>query len=278
MKNKILYLHTENLNFFYRLNRELNRRNIQFKILSGISKIPDLHSLLLTTIEDTHNLRVNYKKLKIMAYDKQDNFNHYIYKIIAAYRIGYKEYYSKLIFSIDPGSKKIGLVVFLDDYYFVSHTFFDKIGITNVINDYVNCFQTNHPNLLKIIFKFGSGVLPLSLDLIQEITELFPNRENLKVFLIDESKSSKIRIQGIKKKFRTKHELSALILAMRDGIEVNQLNNLVKYRQIRFQDSNNSKEQKINGDLKDSKIKLKDIIDKILNNEISLSESSEIFN
>ncbi|MBY8989492.1 MAG: hypothetical protein KGD58_01960 [Candidatus Lokiarchaeota archaeon] len=213
-----------------------------------------------------------------MAYDKQDNFNHYIYKIIAAYRIGYKEYYSKLIFSIDPGSKKIGLVVFLDDYYFVSHTFFDKIGITNVINDYVNCFQTNHPNLLKIIFKFGSGVLPLSLDLIQEITELFPNRENLKVFLIDESKSSKIRIQGIKKKFRTKHELSALILAMRDGIEVNQLNNLVKYRQIRFQDSNNSKEQKINGDLKDSKIKLKDIIDKILNNEISLSESSEIFN
>ena len=278
MRNKILYLQTENLNFFYRLNRELNRRNIPFKILSGISKIPDLHSLLLTTTEDTHNLRSNYKKLKIMAYDEHDNFNHYIYKIIAAYRIEYKEFYSKLIFSIDPGSKKIGLVVFLDDYYFVSHTFFDKIGIINVINDYVNCFQINNPNLLKIVFKFGSGVLPLSLDLIQEITELFPNRKNLKVFLINESKSSKIRIQGIKKKFRTKHELSALILAMRDGIEVNPLNNLVKYRQIRFQGSNNSKEQKINGDLKDSIVKLKDIIDKILNNEISLSESSEILN
>lgn len=278
MRNKILYLHTENLNFFYRLNRELKRRNIQFKILSGISKIPDVHSLLLTTIEDTHNLRINYKKLKIMAYDKQDNFNHYIYKIIAAYSTGYKDYYSKLIFSIDPGSKKIGLVVFLDDYYFVSHTFFDKIGITNVINDYVDCFQTNNPNLLKKIFKFGSGVLPLSLDLIQEITELFPNRKNLKVFLINESKSSKIRIQGIKKKFRTKHELSALILATREGIEVNDLDNLLQYREIRFHDSNNRKNQKINGDFSESIVNLKDIIDKILNNEISLSETSDILN
>ena len=276
MRNKILYLHTENLNFFYQLNRELNRRNIQFKILSGISKIPDLHSLLLTTSGDIHNLRTNYKKLKIMAYNEKDNFNHYIYKILAAYRIEYKEFYSKLIFSIDPGSKKIGLVVFLDDYYLVSHTFYDKIGIINIINDYINCFQTNNPNPLKLIFKFGSGVLPLTLNLIQDIKESFQNRGDLKVFLIDESKSSKIRIQGMKKKFRTKHELSALIIALRDGIEVNQLDNLKKYKQIKFQDSDSSKEQKINEYFNDSIINLKDIIDKILNNEISLSESSKI--
>lgn len=276
MRNKILYLHTENLNFFYRLNSELNRRNIQFKILSGISKIPDLHSILLTTSGDIHNLRINYEKLKVMPYDEKDNFNHYIYKILAAYRIEYKEFYSKLIFSIDPGSKKNGLVVFLDDYYLVSHTFYDKLGIINIIKDYINCFQTNNSNLLKLVFKFGSGVLPLTLNLIQDIRELFPDRKDLKVFLIDESKSSKIRIQGIKKKFRTKHELSALIIALREGIEINQWDTLKKYKQIKFQDSNRCKEQNVNGDFNNSIINLEDIINKILNNEISLTESSNI--
>jgi hypothetical protein len=274
LRNKILYLLTENLNFFYRLNRELNRRNIQFKILSGISKIPDLHSLILATSGDLHDLQINYKKVKVMTYDEKDDFNHYIFKILAAYRIEYKEFYSKLIFSIDPGLKKIGLVVFLDDYYLVSHTFYDKIGIIKIINDYINCFQTNNPNLLKLVFKFGSGVLPLTLNLIQDISKLLPNRKDLKFLLIDESKSSKIRIQGIKKKFRTKHELSALILALRDGVEVDQLDNLKKYKQIRFQDSNNIIEQI--GDFNESTVNLEDIINKILNDEISLSESYEM--
>jgi hypothetical protein len=213
-----------------------------------------------------------------LAFDRNDNFNHYIYKILAACKIDYKEFYSKLVFSVDPGSKKIGLVIFIDDYYFVSHTFFDKRRIIDVIYDYIICFQNNNPNLLSLVFKFGSGVLPLSLNLIQEITELFPNRENLKVFLINESKSSKMRIQSIKKKFRTKHELSALILALREGIEVNQLNNLRKYEQIKFQDSYNNIEPKVKADLKDPINNLNEIIDKILNNEISLSESSEILN
>ncbi|MFX0029284.1 MAG: hypothetical protein ACFE8B_08745 [Candidatus Hermodarchaeota archaeon] len=276
MRNKILYLHTEDLNFFYRLNRELIRKNVRFKILGGVSKIPDLRAILLTTLKDTHSLKGSYKKLKIMAYDEKDNFNHYVYKILAAYRIGYKEFYSDLIFSIDPGSKKIGMVVFLDDYYLISHTFYDKSGIINLVKDYVNCFQTNNPNPLRITFKFGSGVLPIPLKLIEAISDFFQERNHLKVFLINESKSSKVKIQNVKKKFKTKHELSALILAMRNGIEINFSNNLETYKKFKAQDSNYAMETKNIGKHYDNSISFQDLVEKILKNEISLSESSEL--
>ncbi|MFX1375019.1 MAG: hypothetical protein ACFFA0_04345 [Promethearchaeota archaeon] len=276
MRNKILYVYTENLNFFYRVNKELNRFNIKFKIISGVSKIPDIPSLLLTTSSDIRNFRPNYKRLKFLVYDEESNFHYYILKIIAAYRIAYKDHYSNLMFSIDPGSKKIGLVVFLDDYYLASHTFYDKSGIIEFIKDYINCFQINNPNLLKLRFKFGSGVLQLTSRLIQEITELFPNRYGLEVYLIDESKSSKIKIQDIKKTFKTKHELSALILALRNGVEVNQSDDLKTFKQIKFQKSNKYKKQNDHGDSNDTIVNLQDIIEKIINNEISLSESSKI--
>ena len=276
MRNKILYIYTENLNFFYHVNKELNRFTIKFKILSGVSKIPDIPSLLLTTSADIHNFRHNYKKLKILVYDEESNFHHYILKILAAHKIAYKENYSDLMFSIDPGSKKIGLVIFLDDYYLASHTIYDKSGIIDFIKDYINCFQINNPNLLKLRFKFGSGVLQLTSKLIQEITELFPNRYGLKVYLINESKSSKIKIQDIKKKFKTKHELSALILALRNGVEVNKSDDLKTFKQIKFQNSNKDKKQNDPGDSNDSIVNLQDIIEKIINNEISLSESSNI--
>ena len=279
MRNKILnvLINTENLNFFYRLNKELNRLNIKFKILSGISKVPDISSLLLTTSAEINNFRGKYKNLKILAYTESENFNYYILKVLAAYRIDYKENYSDLIFSIDPGLKQIGMVVFLDDYYFFSHTIYDRTKLIDLTKNYIECFQIDNPNSLNLTFKFGSGVIELTIKLIEQIIDAFQSRNNMKIYLIDESKSSKIRIQDIKKKFRTKHELSALIIALWSGVEVDSLDSLNSIKQGKILNLNNRKEnEKLLKVVNESPIEVKDIIEKIINNDISLSQSAKM--
>ncbi len=277
MRNKILYVYTENLNFFYRINNELNRLNIKFKILNIGAKLPFHSSLILTTSEDLQQYRNSNKNLNFLIYSKDDNFNHYILKVIAAYRIEYKNFYSELTFSIDPGTKHIGMVVFLDDYYLNSQTIYDEKAFIMVIRDYVDCFQKNNPKLLKVNLKFGRGILQITINLIKEIYQVFNNRSHLKLYLIDESKSSKIKIQDIKKRIMTKHEVSALILAFRNGIEMNYANNFENIRQNKFQKLNtmDNKERHIE-EVNDSVIDLRNIIEKVLNNEISLSKSIEI--
>jgi len=281
LRNKILnvLINTENLNFFYRLNKELNRLNIKFKILSGISKVPDRSSLLLTTSAEINNFRGKYKNLKILAYTESENFNYYILKVLAAYRIDYKENYSDLIFSIDPGLKQIGMVVFLDDYYLFSHTIYDRTKLIDLTKNYIECFQIDNPNSLNLTFKFGSGVIELTIKLIEQIIDAFQSRNNMKIYLIDESKSSKIKIQHIKKKFRTKHELSALIIALRNGVDINDLNliessKLGKIHDLKYPKQNKKFIKLVN----EYAVEVKNIIEKLLNDKISLSQSSRLIN
>jgi hypothetical protein len=279
LRNKILYVYTENLSFFYKLNKELNRLNIKFKILNQKSKFPDIPALILTTKKELNNHKKIYKNLRVLAYDDMENFSCYILKIIAVYRLNFKENYSELTFSIDPGSKRIGMVVILDDYFLNSHTFFEMGEFVQSVKDYVNCFKFSSSNNFKLTFKFGSGILQIAPNIIKLVISQFDNRENLKVYLIDESKSSKIKIQNKKKLFRTKHEFSALILALRSGVEVKQLDKLKNYRYFKKQESN-----MVNGDasnvseLNKPMNSLRDIIEKILNNEISITKSSKLFN
>lgn len=277
MRNKILYVYTENLNFFYRLNKELIHLNVKFKILNVRTKLPIHNSIVLTTSEEVHKFKKIFENVYFLPYSDGENFNHYILKMLAAYRIAYKDYYSELTFSIDPGTKHIGLVVFLDDYFLASHTIYDKNDFIKVIKEFITCFQKNNPNLINLQFKFGRGFARITIDLVKETYNSFKNRNRMKVFLIDESKSSKIKIQDKSKKIRTKHEISALILALRKGLEINQTNYYKTIKQIKLENSNDIKGKEIiNEEIKDSSSKLKEVIESILNNEVSLSESSEL--
>ena len=128
---------------------------------------------------------------------------------------------------------------------------------------------------MNLTFKFGSGVLPLTIKLIQQISDYFQKQHFLKIVLINESKSSKVKIQDLKRKFKTKHELSALILALRKGVEVNHSGNLETYKKVKLQDSNYINEFKNIKEDSDYKIRFLDMIEKIIKDEISLSESSK---
>jgi hypothetical protein len=112
LRNKPLYILTENLNFFYKINKRLIEKRIKPEILNPGNKIPNAPSIILTTQNEfekyyTKDLRVNF-----LVYSKGENFEQYLLRVIAAYRIEYKNNYLSLTFSIDPGKKN-----WIDDFF-----------------------------------------------------------------------------------------------------------------------------------------------------------------
>lgn len=277
MRKKPIYIFTENLNFFYQVNKFLTEKKIRFKILNFGNKIPNSPSIILTTLDDVEELEKPNKKVDFLIYSQMDDFNDYILKILATYRIGFKINYSKLTFSIDPG-KKIGLMIFLDDFYLDSYCCFEKSELIKTIKTYIDFFHNNNTIILNLNFKLGKGIISITFDLVKTIFNILHKRSNLKVFLIDEFKSSKIKI-NIKHKDKriSKDEVSALILALRNGIEVKENNYISIFNQLKSKNSKKEDLKSITSEsISEQRIPIGKIAEKVLIGEISLNESSEI--
>jgi hypothetical protein len=269
LRNKPIYILTENLNFFYKLNKRLIDNKIRFKILNN--KIPNLDSIILTTSEDFKKIEVMSDFSKFLIFSEDEDFDSYFLKVLAAFRIKYKEIYSNLTFSIDPG-KTIGLMIFLDDYYLNSFCCFKPDDLFNTIKLYFHTFHKNDSHLLYLTTKFGRGILSLTYKLVEGIFTLFQNSCFLRVLLIDEFGSSRIKfIQNDTKKL-SKDEISALLLSFRNGIEVNENNYIDIFSQIKKKKIREKKYQ-IN---EESLHSLKEISERVLKGEISLSESIDL--
>ncbi|MHA1931133.1 MAG: hypothetical protein ACW96X_01260 [Promethearchaeota archaeon] len=241
------------------------------------SKIPTFRSIILTTSEENHKFEKKYKKLQILPYHKGDNFDQYILRILAAYKIDNEDNYSVLLISIDPGTSQIGIAVFLDDYYLQSHTIYNKEKLIEVINEYLLSFQEIDSNPIRLIFKFGRGIKSITIDLLNLVYETFQTRKTMEVYLVDESRTSKIKIQDKNTQLRTKHEVSALIIAMREGVAVDSSNYLQIIKQKGSQNSNyHESEESDLEEIQEKKLKLIKIIKRILGNDITLSKSCEL--
>jgi len=278
LRNQPLYILTEDLNFFYMLKNELDKHYIEFQILNLDAKIPTLSSIILTTTEDIDKLKVRNHN-NYLVYSKSHDFKKYVIKVIAAFRIGYKKYYSRLTFSIDPG-KKFGLMMFLDDYYLNSYCCFEISEIITIIKQYFKTFQEDNQKMMFLDFKLGRGVLPITFLLVKQIYSIFHNRKNLRVFLIDEFRSSKIRFSEdhAGRKF-SKDEISALVLAFRNGILVNSKNYKSTFEQIKNKKLNTSKLKALKSENDDDDLSyLKDVVDKVLNGDIALNNAMKTLN
>ena len=278
MRNQPLYILTEDLNFFYMLKNKLDKHKIKFQILNLDAKIPNLSSIILTTFEDVNKSRKRNQN-NYLVYSKKHDFNKFLIKVIAAFRIGFKKYYSKLTFSIDPG-KKLGLMIFLDDYYLDSYCCFEPGDLQVIIKQYCKTFQEDNPKPMFLDFKLGRGVLPITFNLVKQIYSIFQERKNLRVFLIDEFRSSKIRSSADQagRKF-TKDEISALVLAFRNGIMVNINNYENIFEQIRNKKLNTGKFKTLKSEKDDETLlELKEVVEKVLNGELNLNSAMKILN
>jgi hypothetical protein len=276
LRNQPLYILTEDLNFFYIIKNELDKYKIYFQILNLDSKIPDIPSIILTTSNDYKKLG-NKNRVNFLVYSKKNDFGKYFLHVLAAVRIGYKKYYSTLTFSIDPG-KKLGLMVFLDDYYLDSYCCFENSDFFAIIHKYIAIFDEDNPTLMKLNFKLGRGVLDITYDLVKQIYIMFQNRKYLRVCLIDEFKSSQFKLSKntIGKKF-TKDEISALILAFRLGIDVRFDNYKVIFEKLRKKKlfiRKTETEKPKNHD--EPLLSLKEVVEKVLNGKVTLSNAIEI--
>jgi hypothetical protein len=278
LRNQPLYILTEDLNFFYLLKRELDKYKIHFQILDLDSKIPEIPSIILTTSNDYNKLG-NKNRVNYLVYSKNVDFGRYLLHVIAAVRIGYKNYYSSLTFSIDPG-KKLGLMVFLDDYYLDSYCCFEINDFFVIIQKYINTFEEDNKTLMKLNFKLGIGVLNITYDLVKQIYVIFQNRKDLIVCLIDEFKSSQFKLSGnTASKKLTKDEISALILAFRLGIDVRFDNYEAIFEQLKMKKLFIGKTEKDKSENHyEPLLSLEEVVKEILSGKLTLSNAIEIIN
>jgi hypothetical protein len=115
---------------------------------------------------------------------------------------------------------------------------------------------------------------------LEIIEDLFYNinEHNLEIYLVNEDKSSKIKLHKLLKNL-SKHEASALILALRDGINVNRNNYKNIISQIKINGISKKKlttERRDIGLLKNNFELMKQIFIKIIKSELSVEESYEI--
>ncbi|MFW9945557.1 MAG: hypothetical protein ACFFDX_01895 [Candidatus Odinarchaeota archaeon] len=235
--------------------------------------LPNTPSLILTTSKELKRIeRVNNKTI-ILAYSDTQKFENYLLEILSSYRVGYKEIYSSLTFSIDPG-EKIGLMIFLDDYFLDSYCCFKEAALTHILEEYIAYFGGKNENL-RLNFKFGIGVISITQNLLKLIFSNYKNRKFVRIFLIDEYKSSKIKIDNKKTTKFTKDEIAALIISLREGLEVNLVNyetffNQIKKKRLKIEKWKNLKFEKNNS------LSLEIIAKRVLNGELSLMESIKI--
>jgi len=272
-----LYIFTENLNFFFRLNKALKEKKIQFKVLNIGKRLPNTPSLILTTSKELNKLeRVNNKAI-ILAYLDTQKFENYLLEVLSSHRVGYKEFYSSLTFSIDPG-KKIGLMVFLDDYFLDSYCCFKEGALIRILEEFITYFNRKNENLW-LNFKLGIGVISVTYNLVKLIFNNYKDRHFIRIFLVDEYKSSKIKIYNKRETKFSKDEIAALIISLREGIEVNLVNsesffNQIKTKKLKLEKWKDFKFEKNN----EYDLSLEIIAKRVLNGELSLKESIKIVN
>ncbi|MFX0010397.1 MAG: hypothetical protein ACFE9R_08795, partial [Candidatus Hermodarchaeota archaeon] len=139
-------------------------------------------------------------------------------------------------------------------------------------------FSLNGSNALDVIFKIGRGLLGITSNIVEGLFLTIKESINLKVLLIDEISSSKVKISTKAKKF-PKHEAAALLLAFREGIMVNNVNYhqiLTSFRLKKIK--KNDYENVAYKGMISSDLNLGELSMKVINGGLSLSEASKIIN
>jgi len=276
LRNSPLYILTADLSFFYRVNKELNKLRIPFKILNLNKIIPRHPSIILTTSKEEDLIEQRDNNPIVLSYSEDDDFDNYIILILATVKIGYKKRYSELLFSVDPG-KKTGLMIFLDGYYLYSYCCFKPSEVIRKIMKYIECFKIENQNDMEITFKLGNGVLAITMNLVKQIYSIYSGRKNIKIFIIDEFKSSKVKVNQKNKPRRvSKDELSALILALRDGVEINQNDYLTLIKQSYKNRKNNSDNEDLKkGEVSHAKPTVGEIALKVIDGDLTVKNASD---
>lgn len=270
----------QNPKFFYKINKELKKLGIKFRILNTQQRIPYNSNIVLTTLEERNKIVKNNdtQRTIILPYDENKDFNKYIFNFLKTYHCGQKEH-SELLFSIDPG-KTIGLIVFLEGYFFYSKTFYNEKDLLSNIFKCVENIREESKKQIKLIFKIGRGVFSSTLNLITEIYKHFKQTKKIKIFLINELKSSKVKFHKLFENL-SKHEASALILALRKGIMINKENYLSFFE---LKKSDKKIKQKLEKELNEISFLnqnidlLKSLIINLLNCKITINKAFDIIN
>lgn len=230
-----IYLYSNDPRFFYRVNDSFKKLKLPIRVLNFGTKFRKMDGIILTTKSEYEQFSLEKQNDRFLVYSETQDFEEFIMKVLATHKLGYVDNYSEIIFSIDPGYKKSGVAIFIDEYFLKSEILFKQVDIIELIKNFTKYFNSDEGPPVEVKIFFGAGVPSLVDSLLKGLREEL--KEDIPDFyLIDESFTSKIKFN--KKLFKiSKHEYSALKIAIRgvNALKNNLLSGEVLKQNKKFQ-------------------------------------------
>ncbi len=206
------------MRFFYKLTKILKRERIPFKALDSFYDYYPGNLVILTTQKDIEREKPDLPddiQLLVLSpmRSKIEDILLTICQNIAKINI-----VEKILIAVDPGEKKVGTALFLNDTMVYSRELYNLRQLGHFLR---NTFH--HYNDAKKSIKIGDGNFFLAMDYIDYLKNQKIIKKDIEIQLVNEYKTSqkksftKNRLKKTLQRKKSIHEKSAILIGQKKG-------------------------------------------------------------
>jgi hypothetical protein len=209
MKNVLVY--TNDLRLFYLLAKKFSDEHVHWHGIDNFADLPPVESIIITTEKDLMEYKPEFPShIEPLIVSNLDPIDSIFLKTLQFAR-GI-ENYRELIVSVDPGTEKSGVALFLDRTYIYSqerynfHQIYDLIALA---------FTTFNPKYCSL--KIGNGYYQLTKKFVKYYLHQKLISSLITPYLISEHGSSKLKFAIEAFHPLSRHEYAAIAIGRREG-------------------------------------------------------------
>ena len=208
---RVLYLYSHQTRFFYELVKILKEHQLQYRAVDHPKDfVPKTWALVITTIDEAKQFG-NHSLMKILALNPVIPIENNLLRILAEMNDEINK--NKITVSIDPGANCNGIALILGGYTIYTTNLYDIDEIPRFIFRVVDTF----PRFTKFTIKIGNGVKSLLEKVLESLRPFNLDQKNIKVEIVNESKTSLYKTKEKGKKPRSYDENAAIAIGHRSG-------------------------------------------------------------
>lgn len=214
MKNVLVYTH--DLRLFYLLAKKFSDEHVHWHAINFFTDLPPVESVLITTEKDLMKYKPEFPThIEILVVSNVDSIDSIFLKTLQ-YARGI-ENYRELIVSIDPGTEKSGVALFLDRTYVYSQ---EKYNFHQIYDFIALAFTTFNPKFCSL--KIGNGYYHLTKKFVKYYAHQRIISNIITPYLVSEHGSSKLKFAIDAAHALSRHEYAAIAIGRREGFALSQ--------------------------------------------------------
>jgi len=203
-------IYTNDLRLFYGITRKFKSENFEFNALDTFESIHPSTKVLITTQQDLDQYDPDIPEhVDVIVVLPSYTMNEIILRVCQ--HLKNISVAREITVSIDPGTVKTGLAVFLDGNYIYSKEFCSLERVYSYVREIFSVFSNPSKSI-----KIGNGYSRLTKKFLNALIARHISRMNIQYLLVNErftSSSTHWKKMG----YSSSHELAAILIGRRKG-------------------------------------------------------------